>query len=766
MKPNVLKKSKIFDRINERALLQDFLVNMVDTSILVEGESGSGKSAIIHTVIDYLRSEEEKISFCFADNEEGDNTFTEWLNHTYDKIRLTRKLKLKDFRVNIPFIGTSAGFEWRDEEYTICYFENFIERAISNKISVVYLSNVELCKQSEREHIKCFLKAANQAKFKIIIEQGTLPNGKQWLNQTLAYIDRYLSVETFNKVETEKLFKHIHKSDAPIEIFGQSRGNSLCVKYYGSTTVSEPRLAWAKKLLKKQTVFDRSLLRLLSAIGGPVKLEKLRTFFDDIELLCTAIERLVHNDLLTSSEKGYEFSHPIFASFLSTKYLGEIENEHLSKVLHYFVKNNKQSFSNLCTAYTLSEKMQNTDYKTKLAKSLLPAALSNQNYLLALKLVGTLIEAENNKEQLLLLRIQLLIQIGDAKSANLCFKYLSDLPNCNFKEEAMVLRSFILYGLDRFDESLSNIKKVCIDSKNTRIASIAWGNAASNAIAIGDTIAAKEYFSEAYALARHINDVDLIMDCGRIAARVLPFELARSFIYESIKLNPNASVSKAKLIHTLGTLKLMEFGGNAGVEELKQAQQIFEDQGLVLSSHSYIALGLIEILQENYASARNTLLDGLNVAFESLDRFALLSNVAMAYALDSDPQNALKYAQLGFKQVGGAKSKHQDKLIENAKWYNLAIAYLGVGNIDKAKLATKNLSTECLSRWPEQFFARQERLLSAINNGQQSFSIINGCSFRQDWFVDYYNWVPMLLSFYGFKVDIINNQNLSIYMPS
>ena len=311
------------------------------------------------------------------------------------------------------------------------------------------------------------------------------------------------------------------------------------------------------------------------------------------------------------------------------------------------------------------------------------------------------------------------------------------------------------YEANLFEDSNTTIKSVILDCRG-KLAVVANGQLASNAVALGNFDVAQEHYTVARDFARALNDMFLEFEVIRLSPKIHDKSIAILELrdIEQTALPARFPLTFAKCMHNRGVARILHFRDLAGIGDIALAKSIFEEHQAHTVTYSLMMLGLAAIVERKYSDAEEIMLDALNLAINRYERFSLLNNLGSISALKGDFAAAeSRYRDAKWALRSGARPLLDPDLMADAE-FNLALIAAITGRFAEAR---DILDQVILPSTTSSYRAVWERLVwlrSKIGNREKIIELRTKDASGTDWLIKEFRCALGTLSFYDFSINV------------
>jgi tetratricopeptide (TPR) repeat protein len=754
---------RLFDRELEKKAVRDFLQRTDKSFLLLTGESGVGKSTLTYAVCMSELGIEGFRRFSFKGGTGlGYASLRDFLSETYKNCRAGGSLKLP-FTINSVTLGfsyvltASTSFSTKKTKIDSRYIMQFCKVLHEKGYQAIVVQNTELVSEQDDFEIIATIIDSKHLPLKFIFEFGSLKPSQRTLKSFLenAPTVHRLTIAPFGEDIARTYYGHIHRAPAPSDLMLRTRGLPLLIEQKRPLDYSEEAISAAAASIEALPVEQSRLLALIYVCGGSVRISFVQEILDSGNV-DDEVDSLVFKRIIVTRDGFAQFRHHAFYLYFDElaeddvifrmresvcKLAGELRTRPTHELI--IIGSNAISLG-----------------KEKLADGLLQRVLSICFERASFGAIARLFEAASRRgvsiqgAEVRYQVAQSYVLLGDGGSAyDVLQSHLAQ------SDPSVIVNRLVLaqaqYEANLFEASNETIKSVIFDCSE-KLAVVAHGQLASNAIALGSFDAAREHYTVARDIARNLGDMFLEFEVIRLSPKIHDKSIAIAELrdVEHTLLPRRFPLTFAKCMHNRGVARLLRFRDVSGVADIIVAKNIFESYQAHIVTYSLMMQGLIAMIERKYNDAEAIMLDALNLAINRYERFSLLSNLGAISLLTGDVSAAeTRFRDAKWALRSGARPLLDPDLVADAE-FNLALIAAITGRFAEAKDILDGVAIPSTTSF---YTAVQQRLNWLNANIREKRKIIElrvGTSVEPDWLIREFRCALSTLSFYDFSINI------------
>jgi len=764
--------NKLYDRDSERIKILDFLTNF-NEFLLLEGPSGSGKSALIEFMLKEHKDINKVLQFSLKDSKTY--TLDEYLIKTYQEHRKPNLLNKFNENFNLSFAMSFSGFPsigfGQKNSTSVIVNDDFLTQYLKvlkkDNIEVLYISNLELAEDREKRIIYKLIEKKNLP-IKIIFEIGTLVDNKEILKFIKSKINNIVHIKQFDSENTKNLYKFLYKKAPPPNIYAKTDGNSFAIVHFNNDSNSLIH-SFEDIVNEKIKTFDNDtivLLIFLYLFNGNVNKSLFKNFIDNNSMsnirYTNIIPLLQVKEIIVLDNNNIRFKHIYFQRYFDNLTIDVID-EYKVNIYNFLEKKYNSTLDYLLSfeLAKLSYEIGNMNNFIKYAKLSLIKSYNNQDYSITIQVTELLLLNKNILEEKtyawsLFIYLQTSLLLGNGQELEkyidkgVLLKYFTPI-------ELDLILSLILYHDNKFDISKKLLSKIIINLTDlkSKYLPLALSIQASNLIALGDINEAKNYYIDAARFFEQ-NDHESLFELKRLSPRIEGFIIGELVLKEIINTYTikNYQYLEKKCLHNLAMCLLMQGKLEEAEKFFLMSYKFFEHNQSPETTYTLNGLALCSIANNEFEKARELLFDALNLCHEQYDKSTIYNNLGALSMINEDFNEAYIYCTKAEDVLNNEHSPLNDPIISHRIYHNLWLISYELQNQQKLSKYQKLAN-------PPQLYFYDERLLkynilkNKILKNEKIEYITKKHNNSLEWTVKNFNCTFSKLSFYDFNFKII-----------
>jgi tetratricopeptide (TPR) repeat protein len=589
---------------------------------------------------------------------------------------------------------------------------------------------------------------------KFIFEFGSLKTSQRnFLAGTSSALR--IKIDPFREGIARNYYSYVHGAPAPSDLMYRTRGLPLLIEQKKPLDYCDEALSTAAASIESLSIEENRILALVYVCGGSVQISFARRIIGTNKVEKT-IEALVFKRVLVTRDGFAQFRHHAFYLYFDSmadddvitrirETICNLPGELQTKPMHEIIITGSNTIA-----------LGRQDLIDGLLEKVLVVCFERSAFAAVVRLYeavlgrGLDIKPGNARRQI----AQSYVLLGDGGSAYELLhsqRYLTGkvaLPD-------MLILAQAQYEANLFDASNETLKSIILDCEEKH-AVIAYGQLASNAIALGNFGAAKENYTVARDIARSINDLFLEYEVIRLSPKIHDKSIAILELrgIEDSLLPKRFPLTFAKCMHNRGVARLLQFRDLDGLKDIIVAKNIFEANQAHILTYSLMMQGLIAAIEHKYAEAEAIMLDALNLAINRYERFSLLSNLGSVSAFKGDFATAeSRYAEAKSALRSGARPLLDPDLTADAD-FNLALINAVGGRFEAAREILDELLLPSTVSFYDAVEERTEWLRDMIADKQPIVELRTAACDGPNWLIREFRCSLATLSFYDFSINV------------
>lgn len=755
-----------FDREAEKKSLGEFLSGDQKWFLLVQGESGVGKTTIIDTACASQVGRDAYKYFSFkGGNEFGASGLREFLNDLYKLNRgFARKIappiQIHGGTIGFSFVVTaSTSISKTKTHIDQRYIEQFCKVLFRAGCKVIVLQNLELLNDPDDIAIIDTIVRSKTNPLKFIFEIGSLRSSRY---DMYARFDQHpetatIKLDPFDEGVARAFYVSVHQSPAPIDIMSRTRGLPFFIERRQQTEVWGDDRDAIRTTIKELSLEELRFLALIYVCGGSIRVTSAKKIVTSNTLQDT-IESLVFQKIISTNDGFAQFRHHFYYMYFDEIRFDEVIKSIRRKVCQVLSEAQEHDFHESMLAALNAIALGEPGFASRIVTETVQRCYRVGAYGSVVRLHEAAIN-EGTSLPYALLRTwvaEAYVLLGDGASANEVITSVDSKRadrSTSIREQLIQAQS--LYEINEFAQSDLVVRESLLDCSGAW-ACVAHGQLTANAIARGDIETAREHYSAARIEACAAASFVLEYEVRRLSPKIHDKSVAILELreLEQTTLAEKCPITFAKCIHNRGVARLMHFRDLDGLHDVQVSRKILEAQNAHTLTYSLAMEALFKIVSHEYDDAETIMLDALNLAINRYERFSLLSNLGATAAIRSDLDSALvRYRDARDALKEGEHPLLDPDLLMNVD-YNISLIHAALGDYEAARTMIGGLAEPSTLSFKEASRERVSWLRGLVSQESKPGPLHVRCGASGDWLAREFRCAIASLSFYDFSIDI------------
>jgi hypothetical protein len=721
-------KPLIFDRETERDAMIGFLRSKTETTMLVTGDSGVGKSFIIEHCLN-LELPESYLQYSFKSNEFGEIfTLSNAIDKAYQMNRSAARFfaplkhhveKYLGFRIEfngaiVPttagslFLGMSRRSALHDPEY----IDQLVLELENAGIKALYISNIEMIIEKEDKYLLNLLFKNKKSNLKMIFEIGSLTkrmvDGRVWAAD-FPDTDRSICVARFDKRQSEQFYMQLNGESPPVDIYSSTGGIALLLSHseYAIERISGYELINAK--LQSLNMVELEVLEYLHILGGSAEMEHISLYVQIAEsTLLSHISRLHTQYLIEFVSKKIMFSNPMIYKYFSSPSRTPIAKRYRAKMIEKHESLKEIRFEDRVIIIVQASYIDDPKPIVRHLREAVYIGFRERQFSQICNLMEIAMPylSNWNAGDLMRIYVQSLVLGGEfQKAMTLCTDYESLLRDGLSEQEIYipdVILSQCLFETYSISQSIHQLLDKIVDMP-TWLQAISLGQLSACFVFRGNFVKAQDAYFTSVAIAESNGHTQIRNELRRLCPQFMEAHLAVVELNEFLE-SADAQAEPllaSKCLHNRALCQLDLHNEIGARKDFELALKYFEETFSPFRSLSLIGLSLCDIIEGNYNPARDRLNDARNIAEYSYERFATLCNLAFLDVEDGKIDSAFELLNRAEQILSMESNPLNDPNFWADLHYNRSLLLAMNGEFDSARLEYAKI------RVPETYSARR-----------------------------------------------------------